>query len=116
MENLENIYEVRFAAEITADNEGIVRGRAIVFDSPSEILYERNIGYFIEEIKRGAVTKEFLDQQTIYFKYNHNDNYLPLAYSKNGKGTLRYQVDDKGVTFEFKAKAKGFAALCPYQT
>jgi uncharacterized protein len=94
--------EVRYIKEIRADiSEGIVRGTAIVFNSESQ-----DLGGFTEVIKPESVTREFLDNQDIVMLYNHNADSGVLARSKNGKGTLNYSIDERGVNFEFKAKSK----------
>jgi hypothetical protein len=100
MENLNNNeFEVR-NIEIRAEQESRkIKGTAIVFNSESE-----NLGGFIEVISPEAVTNEFLDRQDIVLLYNHNDATGVLARSKNGKGTLRYSIDETGVHFEFEAK------------
>lgn len=110
MENL----EVRYINNISADiKEGIVKGRAIVFDSPSNVLITENGVKFVETIKRGAVTEEMLNQQDIQMLFNHSINtpYSILARSKNGKGSLKFSVDDEGVAFEFRAKKKDAGLL-----
>ncbi len=104
---MENIYnselEIRYVSEIRASvDENLVKGSAIVFNSPSELLY----GEFREIIKPEAITKEFLDTQDIVMLYNHNQDYGILARSKNGKGTLKYSVDETGVHFQFSPKKK----------
>jgi HK97 family phage prohead protease len=88
--------------------EGIVKGRAIVFDSPSNVLTTENGVQFVEVIKRSAVTEDMLNTQDIQMLYNHTSNspYGILARSKNGKGSLKFMVDDEGVRFEFRAKKK----------
>ena len=48
------------------------------------------------------MTKELLDGCDIKMTMFH-DRQLILARSKNGAGTLKYGVDDKGVYFEFEA-------------
>lgn len=99
---MENNLEVRYITELRADPEkGIITGRAIVFDSESQ-----DLGGFKEVVKPEAVTREFLDKQDIVMLYNHNADYGVLARSKNGKGSLKYDIDEQGVTFEFKAKRK----------
>jgi HK97 family phage prohead protease len=97
MENL----EVRYITELRANTEdNIVRGTAIVFNSESV-----DMG-FREVIKPEAATEEFLNTQDIVMLYNHNQDSGVLARSKNGKGSLKFNVDERGVNFEFKAKKK----------
>ena len=99
--------ETRNFSNLNIDSENrIIRGTAIVFDSESV-----DLGGFVEIIDRNAVTTEFLDKQDIIFKYNHNDNYLPLSRSRQGKGTLSYSIDERGVNFEFVIKNKDAGIL-----
>ena len=73
-----------------------VEGYAVVFESQSE-----NLGFY-EVIHRGAITQETIDKSDILCKFNHNDDKI-LARSKNGKGSLLLEVDDKGVRYLFEA-------------
>lgn len=96
---MENNIEVR-SIEIRANVEDrTIKGTAIVFNSDSE-----NLGGFVERISPEAITIEFLDRNDIVMLYNHNQDSGVLARSKNGKGTLKYSVDERGVNFEFEAK------------
>lgn len=82
----------------------VITGRAIVFDSPSAVLYEDEDCEIREMIAREAITKELLDGSDIKFLLFH-DRQLLLARSRNGEGTLKYEIDDEGVSFEFEAPA-----------
>lgn len=79
-----------------------ITGYAILFGVPSAPLYEYDDEVAREVIAPGAVTKELLDSCDIKFTMFH-DRQLILARSKNGAGTLSYEVDEKGVCFEFDA-------------
>lgn len=79
-----------------------ITGYAILFNTPSARLYSDGNEEAYEVIARGAVTKKLLDNCDIKMTMFH-DRHLILARSKNGKGTLTYKVDDKGVYFEFDA-------------
>lgn len=92
---------VREAAEGEAPSRTIT-GYAILFGVPSAPLYEYDDEEAREVIAQGAVTKELLDSCDIKMTMFH-DRQLILARSKNGDGTLTYNVDDKGVSFEFEA-------------
>lgn len=95
MENLEK----RYIKEIRADGESrSIVGTAIVFDSPSV-----DMGY-TEVISREAVTEELINTSDIVMLFNHDDNAVPLARSKNGKGSLKIDITDEGVDFKFNAK------------
>lgn len=79
-----------------------ITGYAILFDTPSDVLWSWDDEDEREIIDRGAVTKELLDSCDIKMTMFH-DRQLILARSNKGKGTLKYNVDDKGVSFEFDA-------------
>lgn len=79
-----------------------ITGYAILFNVPSAPLYDYEDEEAREVIAPGAVTKELLDGSDIKFTMFH-DRQLILARSKKGVGTLAYNVDDKGVYFEFDA-------------
>ena len=79
-----------------------ITGYAILFNVPSAPLYSYDDEEAREVIAPGAVTKELLDGCDIKMTMFHNRQ-LILARSKNGKGTLSYGIDDKGVYFEFEA-------------
>lgn len=79
-----------------------IEGYAVVFDTPSVALYEDERDIVREVIDRGAITKELLDGCDIKMTLFH-DRSLILARSKDGQGTLSYEVDDHGVKFAFDA-------------
>jgi uncharacterized protein len=69
-------------------DEMIVEGRAIVYDS------ETDLGYFRETVAKGAST-EALSRCDAFLLFNHDPN-QPLARIKNG--TLTATEDEQGVT------------------
>lgn len=79
-----------------------IGGYAILFETPSAPLYEDEDEEIREIIDRGAVTQELLDGSDIKFTMFH-DRQLLLARSKQGKGTLSYEIDERGVRFSFEA-------------
>jgi HK97 family phage prohead protease len=96
--------ELRYTTELRAgDEKGLITGTAIVFDVESH-----DLGGFKEVVKRMSVTDELLMSSDIIMKYNHNDNFLPLARKKAGTmaGTLKVDVDERGVNFQFRCKQK----------
>lgn len=99
---MENNIEKR---ELTINNvaDRTIKGTAIVFDSLSN-----DLGGFKEIIKRDAVTQDLIDKSDIVMNYNHNNQNVILARSKNGKGTLQLFLTDNGVDFEFSAKKTAF--------
>lgn len=79
-----------------------ITGYAILFNTPSAPLYADDTEEVREMIAPGAVTRELLDSSDIKMTMFH-DRQLILARSRNGAGTLRYTVDERGVAFEFEA-------------
>ena len=80
----------------------LIRGYAILFDSPSIPLYKDTNGSGHEVISRDAITMDLLDKSDIKMTMFH-DRQLLLARSRNGEGTLSYGIDERGVWFEFNA-------------
>lgn len=78
-----------------------ITGYAIVFGS-AYTMYEDDSEVLREVISPSAITRDVLDQNDIVMTMFHNSQ-LVLARSKNGEGTLSYDVDDHGVSFSFDA-------------
>jgi HK97 family phage prohead protease len=108
MEN-KNILETRYATEIRANTEtGVISGTAIVFNQESNLLG----GQFKEVIRPEAATEEFLRGQDIVMKYNHGQDSILARYRPNAeRNSLHFNVDERGVHFDFKAKAKDAGLL-----
>lgn len=79
----------------------VIRGQAIVFDSPTE-LYRDDEMIIRESIAKEAVTDELLSGSDILMTIDHDPGRL-LARSKKGAGSLKYTLTDEGVEFEFEA-------------
>lgn len=92
---------VREAAEGETPSRTIT-GYAILFNSRSLPLWEDDDEVAYEVIAPEAVTRELLDGCSIEMTMFHNSQLL-MASSKNGVGTLKYDVDERGVKFEFEA-------------
>lgn len=97
-----NNIEIRYAEELRADsNTGMVYGTAIVFNKESVLMG----GQFKEIIKPSAATEDFLKQQDIVMKFNHQPDSVLARYSPNNqRNSLKFNVDSVGVHFEFRAK------------
>lgn len=84
--------EIRFfaekleAREIKEEDKMIVEGYAVVFDTPAT-------HGFTEIIDKNSFNG--CDMKDVPFKYNHTDNFLILARTRNNSLTLN--VDDKGL-------------------
>lgn len=107
MKNNEKIYRREILTEGVHVREAhnaesrTIRGTAIVFDTPTT-LYSDDESEVRELIKREAVPRSLLDSSDIKMTMFHNRE-LILARSNRGKGTLKYEITDKGVEFEFEA-------------
>lgn len=85
-------FEMRAAPE----EEGVIEGRPIVFESKT------NMVYFDEIIHRGALDKTNL--KDVRFLINHNKNMVPLARSRNNNenSTMRLMPDKDGLKIRLK--------------
>lgn len=79
-----------------------IEGYAILFDTPSALMSDDGHEEIREVISRDAISRDLLDASDIKMTMFH-DRQLILARSKQGKGTLTYDVDDIGVRFTFEA-------------
>jgi len=91
---------VQVRAAENENEEREITGTAIVFDSLSRALYSDEDTEIREVIAREAVTRDLLDSGTILMTLFHNNEKI-LARSREGKGTLHYDLTDEGVTFRF---------------
>lgn len=94
---------IRESADGAASSRDI-EGYAILFDTPSAPLLSDSQTEIREVIDPSAVTRELLDSSDIKMTLFH-DGQLLLARSKQGKGTLSYSIDERGVRFSFTAPA-----------
>ncbi len=79
------------------DNEEdkmLVEGYAITFDQPATHQYGSR--KFTETIKKGALDKT--DMKDVPLRYNHNDNFMIMARTRNK--SLQLKIDDKGLKVE----------------
>ena len=79
-----------------ADDSRYVEGYALVFDSRSE-----DLGFY-EVIDKEAISQAMINSCDVFALLNHDDNRV-LARSKNGQGSLKLEVDDKGLHYSFDA-------------
>lgn len=80
------------ASDAGAEGELLVEGRAIVYDSPT-LLWEYDGVKYYEEVARGALDEA--DIKDVPFKYNHSDNVMVMARTRNN--TLQLTIDDQGL-------------------
>jgi len=74
------------------DNKMIIEGKAIAFDEPT-VLFEYEGTQYKEIIARGAMDEA--DISYAYLKYNHSNNIMAMARTKNK--TLQIEIRDDGV-------------------
>lgn len=78
-----------------------ISGYAVRYNETS-----RYIGWY-EVIAPGAITQDVINRSDIFMTYNHaTDNFL--ARSRNGEGTLKLEVREDGIYFEFECPDTAF--------
>lgn len=97
-----HVTDVHLRETTDGDASRTITGYAVLFNTPSAPLYEDETETVREIIEPTAITRELLDKCDIKMTMFH-DRQIILARSKNGTGTLSYEVDDKGVQFTFEA-------------
>ena len=98
---LEGFLAVREQAEGQTGDSRTIYGRAIVFNSESELLDDFGMS-FREIILPEAVTDEFLLTQDIKANMLHDRKQTVARWNK-GKGSLRLKITREGLDFEFEA-------------
>lgn len=72
----------------TLGENDVIEGCAIVFNSISNVLYDKDKKRFFREvIAPEAITQELIDNSDIKFLINHNKDRM-VARRKNGQGSL----------------------------
>lgn len=89
--------EIRALEPEQGQEEMIVEGRAIVYDSPA-LMYEIDGLKYYEVIARGAL--DGADLKDVPFKYNHSDAIMVMARTRNK--TLELIPDDQGLLIRAK--------------
>lgn len=88
--------KVREASE--GGESRIIEGYALKFGVRSRLLLDWWVGVYYEILEKGCLTRETLDACDIMLTMFH-DRQLILGRSKNGVGTLHYEIDEIGVKF-----------------
>ena len=83
--------DIQFRAEDTENGEMRIRGYAAVYNSPETYSYT-------ELIADGAFNEA--DMSDVVLRYNHNDNFIVLARTRNK--SLDLKVDEKGLYMDAK--------------
>lgn len=85
------------------ENTRTIEGYSTLFEKESRVMFDpQKKRYFVEIIKRGAVTENDLKDWDIKALAEHDKSRL-LARSFNGSGTLQLSVDEYGVKYRFDA-------------
>ena len=88
---------VRNLGEVNISKESRkVEGYALLFNTQSKF-----IGWY-ETIERGAITDEVINNSDVFALFNHDRNKV-LARSEYGKGSLKLEIDEKGLKYTFEA-------------
>lgn len=95
MKNRNNLEIRAISNEVQVDSRNIT-GYAVVFESNSE-----DLG-FIERIKKGAITDDTIKKSDVFCLLNH-DSTKVLARSKYGEGSLKLEIDERGLKYSFTA-------------
>lgn len=98
---LDGFLAIREAAPDAKGESRTIYGRAIVFNSESELLDDFGMS-FREIIEPEAVTMDFLNTQDIKLNMLH-DRKQTIARWNKGQGSLRLTLTDEGLDFEFDA-------------
>jgi HK97 family phage prohead protease len=92
MENKKEYRAMPIAAPDTENNEMIVEGRALVFNTPT-LLWQDGDYKFFETIDPMALAT--CDMSDVCFRYNHSDQIMVMARTR--KGSLQLLKDDYGL-------------------
>lgn len=95
MKNRNNLEIRAISNEVQVDSRNIT-GYAVVFESISE-----DLG-FIERIMKGAITDDTIKKSDVFCLLNH-DSTKVLARSKYGEGSLKLEIDERGLKYSFTA-------------
>lgn len=95
MKNRNNLEIRAISNEVQVDSRNIT-GYAVVFESISE-----DLG-FRERIMKGAITDETIKKSDVFCLLNH-DSTKVLARSKYGEGSLKLELDERGLKYSFTA-------------
>lgn len=73
-----------------------ISGYALKFDTPSQYMG------FYEKIDRSAISEETIKKSDIFALFNHDENKV-LARSRYGEGSLKLELREDGLYYEFEA-------------
>lgn len=73
-----------------------ISGYALKFNTPSQYMG------FYEKIDRSAIDEELIKKSDIFALFNHDENKV-LARSRYGEGSLKLEIREDGLYYEFEA-------------
>lgn len=88
---------ITHSVEVRADNDRMVEGYALLYDSRSQ-----DLGGFVEVIDKTAL-EGVIERSDVFALLNHNDSRGILARSKQGTGSLILDGDSVGLRYMFEA-------------
>ncbi|MCQ2059788.1 MAG: HK97 family phage prohead protease [Bacteroidaceae bacterium] len=86
-------YTAEFRASEDENERGVIEGTPIVFNQDTKI--QDWAGEYMERIDPHAL--DDADLRDVCLFVNHDTGKIPLARSKNGRGTLNFTIDDVGL-------------------
>lgn len=89
-------FNATFRAKEDTEKKGVIEGTPIVFNQETRISDWE--GEYIETIEPNALDKADLSDVRLFV--NHDINKITLARSKNGKGTMSFNIDEEGMHIE----------------
>ena len=87
---------IRSLGDVSVNESRIVEGYALLFNVRSQY-----IGWY-EIISPEAISQETINNSDVFALFNHDRNKV-LARSEYGKGTLKLEIDEKGLKYSFEA-------------
>lgn len=90
----------RLDNNINTNNESrTIEGYALLFNSKSELLD----GWFYEVISPEAIDNNTINRSDVFGLLNHDNERGILSRCKFGEGTLKLEIDEKGLKYTFDA-------------
>ena len=101
MSKITRSFNFDVSAQNNEEHGNFIEGRAIVFDSPTDI------GPFEEIISRDALKET--DLRDVRFLVNHNTNMIPLARSRNNNenSTMQLKITEEGLDIRADLDTEG---------
>lgn len=88
------------SANIQAGSGRFIEGYAIVFNSLSNVIYEKGKGLYREIIRPSAITEDLIRSSDIIANMSHDNLYMQ-ARLRHGEGNIELKIDNHGLHFRF---------------